>query len=259
MFRISLVQMQSEKSEIHKNLDTITHYLEAARQRNCDFVAFPEMSLTGYADPTRYPQAVIHLDGPEVQMLLELSKADDAIILAGLIEANPKGKPYITQLVIHRGKMIGSYRKITIVDEETEWFSPGEHVFTFRHKGLSCGLAICSDISNEPVFAYCKRKGADFVFELAAPGLFGEQVTRNWEKGYQWWEGECLNYLTQYARKYELWIGVATQAGRTIDEDFPGGGYLFSPGGERLLATKDYQPGAIYLELNSRTQKVLEL
>jgi hypothetical protein len=25
-----------------------------------------------------------------------------------------------------------------------------------------------------------------------------------------------------------------TQAGRTVDEDFPGGGYIFSPTGERV-------------------------
>ncbi len=158
MFRISLVQMQSEKSEIHKNLDTITHYLEAARQRNCDFVAFPEMSLTGYAAPTRFPQAVLNQDGPEVQLLLELSKGYDVLVLVGIIEANPFGKLFITQLVIRRGKMIGFYRKITIVDE-----------------------------------------------------------------------------------------------------DFPGGGYLYSPGGERVLASQDHLPGALYFELDTATRHVREL
>lgn len=68
MLRISLGQMQCEKGEIYKNLETISGYLDEAKRKKCDFVAFPEMSLTGYADPTRYPKTVISLDGPEVQI-----------------------------------------------------------------------------------------------------------------------------------------------------------------------------------------------
>jgi hypothetical protein len=63
------------------------------------------------------------------------------------------------------------------------------------------------------------------VFEVAAPGLYGEQATRDWRSGYEWWRGECHEYLSAYARDYGLWIAVATQAGRTVDEDFPGGEY----------------------------------
>jgi predicted amidohydrolase len=251
--------MKCEKGEIYKNLETISDYLDEANRKKCDFVAFPEMSLTGYADPTRYPQAVISLDGPEVQRLLDISKGYNTVILVGIIEGNPSGKPFITQLVIHQGKKIGFYRKMTIVDDETEWFSPGNHVFTFQHKGVTCGLTICADLINEQVFALCKQNGAEFVLELAAPGLYGEQATRNWEKGYQWWESECQKYLSQYASKYNLWIAVATQAGRTIDEDFPGGSYLFSPSGERELATQDHLPGALYFELDTASQQVRKL
>ena len=56
-----------------------------------------------------------------------------------------------------------------------------------------------------------------------------------------------------------MWIAVATQAGRTVDEDFPGGGYLFAPGGKTAFATNDWTPGAAYLEINLATGKVLEM
>jgi hypothetical protein len=54
---------------------------------------------------------------------------------------------------------------------------------------------ICADIGNEQIFAECARQGAQIVFELAAPGLYGEQATRNWQSGFAWWEGECQNYF----------------------------------------------------------------
>ena len=128
MTRIALAQMNCEKAAVAQNLQQIADLLAEAAARGVDILALPEMCLTGYADPTRYPQAVLRLDGPE----------------------------------------------------------------------------------------------------LAAPGLYGDQATRD----------------------HGLWIAVATQAGRTIDEDFPGGGYLFAPDGTRVYATEHWSPGVVYLDLD---------
>lgn len=116
--------------------------------------------------------------------------------------------------------------------------------------GLTFGIAICADIGNPAVFAACRRQGARIIFELAAPGLYGEQATRSWQSGYAWWEGECLAHCGKYARELGCWIAVATQAGRTVDEDFPGGGYLFAPGGEQVFATQYWSAGEAYLEVD---------
>lgn len=257
MVRIGLIQMLCEKAAIEENLASTASYLDEAAERQIDIVGFPEMSISGYADPERYPQAVLRLNGPEVSRFLEITtRAPNTTVLAGLIEANldgagqPVGKPFITQIVARNGELLGSYRKVTIKDEETQWFSPGERVPVFKQGWLTFGIAICADISNEKVFAECARQKANIVFELAAPGLYGEQETRNWQSGFEWWRGECHKYLSQYAAQYKIWIPVATQAGRTVDEDFPGGGYVFAPGGECLFETPDGTPGAVYLDLD---------
>jgi predicted amidohydrolase len=259
LIRIGLVQMHCEKGTIAQNLERMSTYIEEAAARDVDILGFPEMSLTGYADPTRYPQAVIGLHGPEVGRLCQMTRRCSITVLAGLIEKNPAGKPFITQVVVQRGALQGYYRKITIKDEETEWFSKGKSVPVFQQNGLTFGIAICADIGNEAVFAACEQQGAQIVFELAAPGLHGEQATRNWPSGYQWWEGECRKSLSRYAQTYGFWIGVATQAGRTVDEDFPGGGYVFAPNGERVYATTDWSPGAAYLGLDLEMCRVAEL
>jgi predicted amidohydrolase len=44
-------------------------------------------------------------------------------------------------------------------------------------------------------------------------------------------------------------IAVATQAGRTVDEDFPGGGYVFDPGGTTVAETGDWQEGLLVADL----------
>ena len=230
-----------------------------AAQQGVEIIGLPEMSLTGYADPNRYPQAVLGLDGPEVGRLLRLTQGFPVTVLAGLIEGRAGNKPYITQIVAREGRLLGYYRKLTIAEDEIAWFSAGETVPVFQHRDLTYGLAICADIGNEAVFAECARQGAQLVFELAAPGLYGEQATRDWRSGFTWWEGECQSHLSRYARQYNLWIAVATQAGRTVDEDFPGGGYLFAPDGRRLYATPDWSPGVVYLGLKLEQAEVVLL
>ena len=256
MIRIGLIQMRCEKGAVAENLTAVAHYLDEATRRGIDIVGFPEMNLTGYADPTRYPAARLQMAGPEIGQLLEISRRFPGTVLAGFIEDNPQGKPFITHTAVRQGELLGIYRKLTIEDEEVAWFSAGDSVPVFQHDDLTFGIAICADIGNEAVFAASHRQGATLVFELAAPGLYGEQATRNWRAGYDWWAGECQTYLSAYARKYGLWIAVATQAGRTIDEDFPGGGYLFAPDGQRLYATPDESPGAVYLAVDEQTRSV---
>lgn len=214
--------MLCEKGAIAENLKSLSHYVAEADTQGVDIIGFPEMSITGYADPTKYPEAIIRLDGAEIATILDMINGRNLTILARLIEENPRYKPFITQAVIRDGQLIGSYCKHTIEDEEAEWFSAGEQFSVFTHDDLTFGIAICADIGNEHVFAECARQGAQMVFELAAPGLNGEQATRNWRSGFEWLEHTCQEHLSGYTRKYGIWIVVATKAGRTVDEEFPG-------------------------------------
>ena len=257
--RIGLMQMRCEKAAIAQNLERTAHYIAEAAACGVDVVGFPEMSITGYADPTRYPEAIIRLDAPEVTQVMEMTRGYSCMVLAGLIEENASGKPFITQVAVRDGELLGFYRKKRIVDEEAEWFSPGDSVPVFTHGDLTFGIAICADIDSHEVFEACARQGAQVVFELAAPGLYGEQATRDWRSGFEWWEGKCRKNLSQYAQEYGIWAAVATQAGRTADEDFPGGGYVFAPDGRRLYATPDWSAGAAYLEIDFGAGRVEEL
>jgi predicted amidohydrolase len=117
------------------------------------------------------------------------------------------------------------------------------------------GVAICADIDDAAIFAEHARSGARVVFEAAAPGLYGDQATRDWRSGFVWWRGECHHKLATYARENGLSIAFATQAGRTCDEDFPGGGYVFGLDGHCLAATADWTEDAIYATIASTEGK----
>jgi predicted amidohydrolase len=269
ILKIGLAQMVCDKGAVEENLARTLQTLEEAEARGVDILAFPEASLTGYTDPNSgdgpppYATQALSLDDPAVRRLIAQTRGKDVTALVGLVESNPGSLPFITQIVVRGGSLLGAYRKVTLPDDE-DWYTPGSGVPVFTHRrvsgeALTFGIAICADIGNEEVYAQAARQGAQIVFEVAAPGLYGDQATRNWRSGYAWWEGECRSHLTAYARTYDIWIAVATQAGRTLDEDFPGGGYVFAPGGARLYATPNGSPGVVYLKLDLDARRVTEL
>ncbi len=246
---IGLVQMRCEKGALEENLAAIHASLRAGAARGVDFMCFPEMSITGYINPQQSPEAVLHLDGPEIARFVDMTRDTPVTAIAGFVEANPRGKPFITQVAAYEGNVLVVYRKLTIAEDEADWFAPGSTREVFRHPKVTFGISICADIDTPQLFSAYANLGAQIVFEAAAPGLYGSQETRDWRAGYQWWRDECHHKLGQYARNNSIYIAVATQAGRTRDEDFPGGGYVFGPDGKCLLETADWSEGVVYAEV----------
>jgi predicted amidohydrolase len=248
--RVALVQMHCPKGEIEANLRTHASRIEEAYTRGVDVVCFPEMSLTGYIDPDRWPEAVLSFDSTAVARFVAMTAGSEMLVLAGLVERNPRGRPFITQIAARAGRLVGVYRKITVIEEDEPWFSPGPgDVAVLPHPTGGIGLATCADIDSPDIFARLARAGAHTVFHAAAPGLYGPQETRNWQSGFDWWRDECHEKLGGYARAHGMTIAVATQAGRTVDEDFPGGGYVFGPDGRCLAESAGWSPGVHYAEV----------
>lgn len=244
--KIALVQMKCEKADIDANLGSIKKYTKECKNHGADIVCFPEMSITGYIDPVQNPEKLLNIESNAVKYILSLSKRYEILITAGFIEKSHDIKPYITQIAAYDGMIKTIYRKITIADDETQWFIAGGRIATFTYNDIKMGLSICADINNEKLFSYLAASGAKIVFESAAPGLYGEQKTRNWQSGFDWWKNECHTKLGKYAKDNEIYIAVSTQAGRTVDEDFPGGGYVFSKDGECIAESKDWHEGILY-------------
>lgn len=239
--RLALVQLCSEKGDVAGNLARHAEEIAAAKERKVDAIVFPEMSITGYIDPERWPDAVLTVDGPEVAEFVAMTHG--IVAVAGIVEANPTGKPFITQIAAVDGQIACAYRKRHIVDEETEWFTPGpSEPATFDVHGQRLGIAVCADIDNADVYRDCADAGAVAILHCSAPGLYGDQSTRDWQTDYDWWQSECLLKDAAHATANGIYVAASTAAGRTIDEDFPGGGYLYDPEGRCLKSTPDWHP-----------------
>jgi predicted amidohydrolase len=80
------------------------------------------------------------------------------------------------------------------------------------------------------------------VLHSSAPGLYGRRTDEaSWQAGFDWYKSHLAERLPVYARNHHFPIVVTTQTGATMDEDFPGGSFVFGPNGETLAATPDWR------------------
>ena len=248
--RALLTSINCQKAEIDKNLETHERLIADAARLNCDIVVFPEMSLTGYLDPAIHSEFELTLDSLHVNKLVELTESYSIDALFGFVEQIPNGGPFISQVHARNGTIIGSYRKRNLADNEV-LFSPGTEPYLGELGGSSFGVAVCADYSVPTEFVAASDAGASIVFHPSAPGLYGPRKTddASWQRGFDWWRTSCIEHHGQRAKELGLYIAVCTQAGSTIDEDFPGWAGLFGPNGEIVAELPDWRAGTLIVEI----------
>ena len=71
--KLALAQMRSEKGDWAGNLDRVEAYMGLPGAEGSDIVVFPEMSLSGYNDPAKFPDSVKTLDSEWVDRFVKLT------------------------------------------------------------------------------------------------------------------------------------------------------------------------------------------
>jgi len=162
MIRIGSWQGQVAENDFDSNLDKVRRVVRESQPMGLDFLCFPETFLSGYHTES-VRQSSTTLDNPRLETFIAESASHDTVILVGMSERAGE-KIYNTQLVIHRGKLLGKYRKIMLTSYDAIVFTPGKDLPVFEAKGIKFGVVICNDTSFvEP--ALCLRwKGARLLF-----------------------------------------------------------------------------------------------
>jgi predicted amidohydrolase len=236
------------KGDIDANLATHRAVLEASAG-DADLVVFPEMSLTGSVDPLRHPERVIGIRDEAVEALLASTRAAPHAAVAFGIAERDANDAYITQCVARDGVLLARHRKRHLGDDEAG-FAIGGDATVFEHAGAVVGVMICAESTVDFVFDDAVDAGARLVCFCAAPGLYGRRGTAaERAAGLAWWESAGLADACRHARRRSVWVALATQAGATVDEDFPGLAALVGPSGEVVARTPDANPATLTVDL----------
>jgi predicted amidohydrolase len=247
--RAMLAAIQCEKGDLNGNLATHLAILAESASKRCDLALFPEMSLTGSADPAASPERLIPLDHPAVAALARATAEHGVAACFGIAERAPSGLPRITQVFAGGGRVLGTQRKRHLGEGE-ESFTASAFSTVFAWADVRFGIAICAESGFDAPFDAAAGAGASVVLFPAAPGLYGRRTTEaSWRSGLLWWQGCGLGDAIRHARRLGLWIAMAGQAGSTADEDFPGLAALVGPDGAVAARLPDWRPGALAVDI----------
>jgi predicted amidohydrolase len=160
--RIGTWQGPIADNNFDHNLAQVRRVIATAQPLLLDFICFPEVFLTGYS-ARAVQESSITLDDPRLEDFVTETRGHDMVVLVGLSERDAN-KCYNTQLVIHRGLLLGKYRKTMLTEEDTHLFATDLDLPIFEAKGIKFGVVICHDTSFvEP--ALCLRwQGARLLF-----------------------------------------------------------------------------------------------
>lgn len=161
-----------------KVVENIENAVKVAAGVNSDIYVFPELCNTGYAFRSKkeclsLAESLSH--GSSFEKFQEFSEKKKCVIVAGMAEKQGD-RTYNSSIVIERGKVLGTYRKMHLFYREKMWFSKSYSGFkTFYLESLRCrvGVLICFDWLYPEVSRKLALEGAEIIChpsDLVLPG-----------------------------------------------------------------------------------------
>ena len=241
--RLLLTALRCEKGDLAGNARRHRELLAAGRETGCDLVLLPEMSLTGYD-----PGAGVSLTDDIVTALVAATTRDGPRLSLGLVEAaaagENDGRPMITQVLAGQGAVLAVHRRSRASGRAAR-VRAGVGFKIVPVDGTTTVTAICAEVGSEEPYGL----GADVVLAPSAPGLYGPRRVsdQDWQSGFDWWRGSVRADAERLLRPGS-WLAVSTQAGATVDEDFPGWAALIGAGGVIHAELPDWREGVLVVE-----------
>ena len=134
--------------------------------------------------------------------------------------------------------------------EDERGFAVGTDTVVFEYGAARFCTVICAEAHAQFVWDANAATGAPLALVCSAPGLYERRATEDeWRDGFEWWQGRGLGDARRQAERLGLWVAMATQAGATVDEDFPGIAALVAPTGEVVQRLPDWRPGTLIVDV----------
>jgi predicted amidohydrolase len=148
--RVASVQFQHAPGDKQANLATIRRFVEQAATQEVKLIVFSECCISGYWHLRKLSRdellelAEPVFDGPASQALMQMSRAHDMTIGAGLVELGDDGQMYNTFVVAMPDGRFVRHRKLHVFVSE---FMRSGNEFTVFDTPHNCrvGVLICYD------------------------------------------------------------------------------------------------------------------
>jgi len=166
--KIATAQFENRSGDKAYNLEIISQLSQQAASRGAKVIAFHECSVTGYTFARNLPKEQLLAlsefipNGPSIQKLTEISRANNITILAGLFEKDTGDKIYKAYVCVNENGLVAKFRKLhPFINPH---LTPGNEYIVFDLFGWKCGILICYDNNVIENVRATKLLGADIIF-----------------------------------------------------------------------------------------------
>jgi predicted amidohydrolase len=136
-----------------------------------EILCCPEAILGGLADYATDPSSfAIDVEADQLNEVLAPLASDRVTLILGFTETDRAGRLYNSAAVLHRGSVIGRYRKLHPAINRSV-YSAGEAMPVFTVSGLTFGIMICRDSNFPEPARVMASRGATALFVPTNNGL----------------------------------------------------------------------------------------
>ncbi len=243
MLRIGLAQINPTVGDIKGNTRKIIRWLEKARKRDADIVAFPELALCGYPAEDLLLRRRF-LDDCDEAMNLIARHVGNMVAVIGA--PHRQGKTLRNAAaVIHRGRLIHSCSKIHLpnygVFDEKRYFTPAGNACVLAMGLARIGLSICEDIWHRDVVAsQVSRSGAGLLLNIScSPYQMGKGAERE-------------SLMARRAVENKAHVAYLNVVGGQDELVFDGHSVIIDPAGGVLARAKQFSEDLILADLDEK-------
>src|SRR5262249_38197743 len=141
--RVAAAQITCPVGKLAENVEKHRLYTHRVAAAGARIICFPETSLSVYPKSDAVPHELAQpLAGELSRAMVALSAETGMLVLAGLLERDPSGVLYNTQLVASSAGLLGAYRKAHVGCSEIHRFSHGDEFLVFPCGRTLCGIQI---------------------------------------------------------------------------------------------------------------------
>ncbi|WP_186755816.1 carbon-nitrogen hydrolase family protein [Echinicola salinicaeni] len=169
--KIGIAQIKPRKGDIQENIKIHKKWIEISILEKVDFIAFPELSLTGY-EPELAQELAMEKSDARLDEFQKLSDQNNIIIGLGI--------PFKTPLGINIGMVIFQpnqsriiYSKQRLHADELPYFIEGKEQVVLNVKNTKIAPAICYESLLEEHAENAKKLGAEIYMASVAKSQNG--------------------------------------------------------------------------------------
>ena len=232
--KIWLIQMEPALGDKKANLNKILSYIKKGIENNVQFIAFPELVLTGYMCEKEFHFLGETIPGPTTEKIENLIKNKKIYVVFGMPELQ-EGVAFNSAPFLGPDGLIGTYRKLFLptcvigenkpgyVYDEGLYFKGGADVETFETLFGRVGVEICYDFWFPEILRIHSLRGARLLLNISACPF-------QWTPSFQ---------LLARVRSVEnvAWFGYVNMVGEQKGVVFGGGSCIVDPSSAEIVCS----------------------